>query len=458
MSNEPGWRLKVDPFALALVVLLFAEHLLFGADRNDLALAFAVPQFLLLAALLATSKGAEPPRLPLKWPAALLGVVFALGLFSILPLGPPLAHPLWGYAQALIPKLGATISLEPFATRVRLVVLAGFAAVFLCAASIGARREGAEAMGRYLTMAGVLYCAWSAIAFAADPKSIFGVSRPNGQDRLSASFLSANSAGTLFACLTILGLIGVLRPLIGDRKPGQSLKPTEFFRTWPQGLLAILAFACLLISASRGGLLALLAAALIALAATAWMKSGKGSLAGGFIGAACLVLTVGVAMFVLGGGRTAERLADANPLDDNRVAIFAAYWPAIKASPWLGYGLGSFPSINGLSVNTANAVMLGDLGAAHNVYIQWLLQEGVPGALAMFCAVGLIVLATVRGMARRASQRWLGVACLGIAAVFAIHGLVDFALEEPSLAAFFSAILGLGYGLAERPASGRRRG
>jgi hypothetical protein len=39
-----------------------------------------------------------------------------------------------------------------------------------------------------------------------------------------------------------------------------------------------------------------------------------------------------------------------------------------------------------------------------------------------------------------------------------VHGLVDFALEEPSLAAFFSALLGLGYGLTERPAGSRRRG
>ncbi len=101
---------------------------------------------------------------------------------------------------------------------------------------------------------------------------------------------------------------------------------------------------------------------------------------------------------------------------------------------------------------------LADLGAAHDVYIQWLLQAGVPGALAMFGAVGLILLAIVKGVARREGQRWLGVACLGAAVVFAVHGLVDFALDEPSLAAFFSAMLGLGYGLAERPASGRRRG
>ena len=459
MSTFPqaAQRLKLDPFALILVVLLFAEHLLFGANRADLAVAFAVPHFLLLLGLIALSKGAEPPRLPLKWPALLLGVVFVLGLFSILPLGPPLTHPLWAYVQALDPKTPATISLEPFATRVEMVKLAGYAALFLCGASVGARREGAEAMGRYLTLAGVLYCLWAAIAFAADPGTIFGVPRPVGHDRLSASFFSANSAATLFACLTILGLTGVMRPLIRERRTGERLKPVEFLKAWPQAVLTAMAFGCLLVSASRGGLLALAAATLVTLAAVAWIKSSKGSLTGGFVAAACLALVAGVAMFSFGGQHTAERLADTNPLTEDRLQLLAAFWPTFLASPWLGYGLGAFQAVNGASMNSGNAIALTHLGAVHNVYLQWLLQEGVPGALAMFGAVGLVLLATARGVGRRANQRWLGVACLGVAAVFAIHGLVDFALEEPSLAAFFSVILGLGYGLAERPSSGRRR-
>jgi hypothetical protein len=75
----------------------------------------------------------------------------------------------------------------------------------------------------------------------------------------------------------------------------------------------------------------------------------------------------------------------------------------------------------------------------------------------MFAAVALILIATARGVARRSTQQAIGVACLAVAAVFAVHGLVDFALEEPSMAAFFSVMLGLGYGIAERPSGGRRR-
>jgi O-antigen ligase len=94
---------------------------------------------------------------------------------------------------------------------------------------------------------------------------------------------------------------------------------------------------------------------------------------------------------------------------------------------------------------------------AHNVYIQWLLQQGAPGALAMVGCVAVILARMIRGVVRRPSQQSLVLSCLGVAAVFAVHGLVDFALETPSMAAFFSAVLGLGYGLAERPAGQGRR-
>ena len=466
MSNEAvigrsrpvpsGAARKADPFALILVALLFVEHLVFGANRGDLALAFAVPHFLLLLALLAISKGAEPPRLPLLWPAVLLEVVFALGLFSLLPVGPALAHPLWTYAQAAGAAAPATISLQPFATRIELIKLAGFVAVFLVAAAIGARREGAQAMGRYLTVAGILYCLWAAIAFAMDRKTIFGVYRPFAEDRLSGSFFSANSAATLFAALAVFGVAGLLGPLMRAARSGQRLTADTFLKAWPQGVLVVLASACLLMTASRGGLLALGAGALVVLAAMAWMRSAKASLTGGFVSVACLALILGLAMFILAGQHTAARFGDAAPINEDRMKMFAAFWPTITASPWLGYGLGAFPSVNALSMTSANAAALAPLGAAHDVYLQWLLQEGLVGALAMFGAVGLIVLATVRGMARRDGQRWLAVACLGVLAVFAVHGLVDFALEEPSLAAFFSALLGLGYGLTERAAGGRR--
>jgi len=80
-----------------------------------------------LAVLVVVTKGAQPPRLPLALPSILLGVVFALGLFSILPLRPPLAYPLWSY----VPGAPASISLDPVGTRLELIKLAGLAAAFL---------------------------------------------------------------------------------------------------------------------------------------------------------------------------------------------------------------------------------------------------------------------------------------------------------------------------------------
>jgi O-antigen ligase len=188
-----------------------------------------------------------------------------------------------------------------------------------------------------------------------------------------------------------------------------------------------------------------------------WIKSAKSSLTGGFIGAVSGVLLICFALFLVGGHHVAERMTETNLQSTDRAQFLAAYWPTIKASPWLGYGLGAFRSFNAASMNTQNAVTLADQGAAHSVYLQWLLQVGWPGALAMFGAVALVWAMTARGILRRASQHSIGLACLGVGVVYAVHGLTDFAFEIPSMAAFFSAFLGLGYGLAERPTRRRVR-
>ncbi len=126
-------RRKVEPFALGIVALLYVEHLLFGADSNNLGLMFAVVHLTILAVLIAVSRGTQPPRLPLTLPAVLLGAVFVLGLVSILPLGPPLAHPLWSYVS----HAPASISLDPVITRMELIKLAGLPALFLIGAGFG---------------------------------------------------------------------------------------------------------------------------------------------------------------------------------------------------------------------------------------------------------------------------------------------------------------------------------
>jgi O-antigen ligase len=453
MPNDQ--RLKVDAFALAIVALLYAEHLLFGADRVDISLPFAVVHLLILAGLVAFTRGQQPQRLPFGRPGILLGVVFAIGLISIMPLGPPLAHPLWSYA----PGAPASISLDPVATRVELIKLAGFTALFLIGAGMGAQRQSAERLANYIVYGGILYSLWAFVAWVTNPHAIFGVPRPYGGDRLAGSFLSANIAGTLFAALATMSLVMLLRPFISSRKPGTTLRLDDLLNLWPQALLLLLTVPCLLLTASRGGLMAFVAAALLSIGCLAWIRSSQRSLSGGFIAVVSVLLCATAVVFLVSGDHTAARLGQLDPLNNDRLQIFAAYWPTIKASPWLGYGLGAFHAFNYASVTLENGPLMTYLGAVHNVYLQWMLQMGLPGVLAMVGCVAVIVAATVRGAARRSSQQTLAIACVGVTAVFAIHSLVDFPLEQPSMAAFFALILGLGYGIAERPSeSSRRRG
>jgi O-antigen ligase len=451
MPNEG--RLKVDPFALAIAALLYAEHLVFGANRQDLGLFFAVLHLLILAALIAVSKGAQPPRLPLALPSVLFGVVFAIGLFSILPLGPPLAHPLWSYVAGA----PASISLEPVATRLELIKLAGLGCVFLIGAGLGSDRVRAERFALYLIYGGILYCAWAFLNWVNTPNAIFGVPRPYGQGRLGASFLSSNTAGTLFAALSVMSLMLLLNPFTRARRPGERRRLEELLALWPPALLLLLALSCLLLTGSRGALLSFVAAVLMGLGYLTWIKSTKQSLTAGFAAMICLLLFVGAVIFLVAGDQTAARLAATNPLNNDRLQLLAAYWPMVEASPWLGYGLGAFQSVNYAAMTLHNSMVIWSLGAAHNVYLQWVLQQGVPGALAMIGSVTLVLAATLRGVARRSSQQALGAGCLAVAAVFAVHGLTDYAFENPSMAAFFSVILGLGFGISQRPAGKSRR-
>src|SRR6185312_15946467 len=118
-------------------------------------------------------------------------------------------------------------------------------------------------------------------------------------------------------------LAGVLGPIMRAGRPGERLNAGSFLAAWPQGVLAITAFACLLATASRGGLLALGAGFLVVLAAIAWLRSGKASPTGGFVSVVCLALVLAVAMFILGGQHAAARFGDASPANQDRLKVFA---------------------------------------------------------------------------------------------------------------------------------------
>lgn len=438
---------KDDAAVIGLVVLLYIEHLIYGANRTDLSLFFALVHLILLLAVLASNAGRRAlQNAPLAWVAAPFAVLMAVTAVSLIPLGGKIGHPLWTYVSAR----GGAISLDPTATRVEMVKLMGLAALFSVAIVVGAKRERADTCLKALSYVGGAYAAWAFLTWTSDPNLIFGVVRPYVNGRLSASFLSANSAGTLFACQSVLQLCLILRAV--RRAP----KPLWSWRSWakmeglaPALILLFINASCLLLTGSRGGVMAAAAAAAVVVAGFAMVRSDERSASGGVIAVGALIAFAAAALLMASGGTLLGRLAD-NPVTDDRVVIFSAYWRSFLASPWWGYGMGAFKAFNSQSMTAVSAVPLGGLGAVHNVYLQWLLQSGVAGLAPMMICMGAIVAAMIAGFRRRSRQQSIMIFALAVLALFATHGLIDFALEEPSLAAYFAAILGLGYGVATR--------
>ncbi len=156
--------------------------------------------------------------------------------------------------------------------------------------------------------------------------------------------------------------------------------------------------------------------------------------------------------------------------DDVRGEVLATHWRVFLEDPLRGHGLGTFDLLNRTRLTPDTFPRLWSIRAAHNLYLQWLEEGGLVAATPMAACLALIVAVTVRGAVwRRPDGRsalgrkavcGLTWSLVGLDAVFVLHGLSDFALQTPSVAALFALTLGLQCGLAWRPtesAGGLRR-
>ncbi|MFY9936430.1 MAG: O-antigen ligase family protein [Silvibacterium sp.] len=142
-----------------------------------------------------------------------------------------------------------------------------------------------------------------------------------------------------------------------------------------------------------------------------------------------------------------ERIARLlNPIADagatGRVAIVKDSLRMVRARPFLGWGLGTFPVVYPSFRSFFTNLWVNE---AHNDFVQTLVETGVVG---FACAAAFLFL--LCRVAIRNSRLWLSeirssmavaafIGCLGLL----IHGFVDFNLQIPANAAFFFALAAL---------------
>ena len=215
------------------------------------------------------------------------------------------------------------------------------------------------------------------------------------------------------------------------------------------GLMGI----ALVMTASRGGIISLVAEIVFLVIVTAiWRKHGErrrvGSRVKGIatrVGlAASLIFGLFLGVMLLGGEFSLTRFIDTVNTDDpttGRAHFWSVTLDMIKANPIVGTGLGAY-GVMYTRYDTRNGLYR--LEQAHNDYLQVFSDAGVVGAaLALVFVVLLFYRGFVRARSRDNFRRGVALAALGGCFGVLVHSFFDFTLHTTSNALLFLVLAAL---------------
>ena len=202
---------------------------------------------------------------------------------------------------------------------------------------------------------------------------------------------------------------------------------------------------------SRAGLVA----AGIGMLAVGWAWFyRRGRLPGLPIVLGAAVVSVVVVVLAAGGG-TFERKVDSDGQElSGRPWLFQRTLSAIADEPLTGHGGASFESYFQAYKN-ADFGGVYAISKAHNSYLEFAADAGIPALLLLLAVYAWIVGACFRGIRVRRQDAIYPTIGLAAAALVGLHALVDFSVQIPAVAALFAMLLGVGYSQSFPTGGGR---
>jgi O-antigen ligase len=435
-DGSPRRRLWPPPegagLASAGLGLIFLAHLAYGALRIEASLiAVGAAAILLLACVATPSIRRDLLRVRgLAIPGVLFGLVMLAGALSLTPYGPAGVHPVWAY----VGQAPGSATIDRSATTLELIKLLGLGCIFLVGAATGAADGRAKTTVNLLIALSAIFGLWAFFNFAT------GLQYQTQRGRLEGTLMSPNTAGTFFAMLVIVTLGPLLRDLRGVRA-GQALQAATGY--WAALIILV---GCLLATASRGAALGTavgvlgLVVILVFAGRVSWSRLT-------LIMLASIIAAMAALYFI--GERLLERISTLDPTSDGRLEIFEMHWRAYLSVPVGGYGLGTFDTVNRLLLDATNFNSMWTVRATHNVYLQWLEEAGLIGALPMFGAIASVIIISLWRGLRRTRMTYLLFALVAANLAILVHGFTDFALQTPSVALMWSYLLGLQFSMSQ---------
>ena len=389
----------------------------------------------------------------LKWSLIGFLLVVSWALFQISSFAPVAwHHPIWLIAAQSLPVPSpGRIAVDPQAGLHTLLRLTSYAAIFWLAFQTGHDRGLAKfglggiavasaataAIGMMSWLLGWNDFLWFDAQGSGQASSVGG--------RLAMPFVNPNHLSSLAG----IGLICAVGFLVGETRglwlpdtPRQE-KLRRFLemvvaRYWYLVASGLVLAAALIMSISRGGFAAAGFGFIALVAALLRRSRPKASFTFViFLGAALAV----IALFGPGLARLLDRVDQSELGADQRIAIYESSLDAIAASPWLGYGLGSFKSVYRM-YDPSNLTTIVD--AAHNSFLENALELGIAGALVLFATIMIPVISCWSGAVLRRQDQHIPAVAFAVSILCAAHSLVDFPMQIPAIAASFSFVLGIG--------------
>lgn len=381
----------------------------------------------------------------------LIGAII-LGLVQLLPLREVSS----GGATAI--ALVNTLSLDPNSTRLVLVQLSTLLVFFAATLVFVDTPHRLQILVRTIMVFGFLLAILGLSQSITSPTKVYWFRELNQSTAFGPFINRHHFAG--YMELTIALPLGLLFAGAVD-------KEKRIIYLFIAGLMGV----ALVMTASRGGIVSLVAEIFFLMIVTAiWRKPSErrrkrahrfkqvlGRL--GMTGALLVGLFLGVVL--LGGEFSINRFIDSVNTDDpttGRAHFWAVTLDIIKAHPYVGTGLGAYGVIY-TRYDTRNGLYR--LEQAHNDYLQVLSDGGIIGAvLALSFVILLFWKAISRARSRDDFRRGLALAAMSGCFAVLVHSFFDFTLHTTSNALLFlvlAALATLNGRVEDAPARRKRR-
>jgi cellulose synthase/poly-beta-1,6-N-acetylglucosamine synthase-like glycosyltransferase/O-antigen ligase len=358
-------------------------------------------------------------------------------------------HPLWAQAgEALGRDLVGRISANPEETGTALLRLLSYGGVFWLALQLCRDPRRARRALTLIAAAGAIYAAYGLGVRLSGSNRILWLEKWAYRDVVTSTFVNRNHYAT-YAGLTLICAGALLLQRVGAllRSPAglrARIRGVLIHLLGPAlpltGGLLVIATA-LLLTESRAGVLSTLIGVIALLGSLFLARALPLRSAGALLG---MLAVIGGAVFWMSGENLSRRLA-ATEVEEltshSRGAVYTLVARAIRDTPLLGTGYGSFPDVFPL-YRDGSVSSHGVWAQAHSTYLENALELGIPAAAALCGAVLGCALYSARGLRRRRRDPTHAAVGVAATALLGAHAAVDFSLQLPAVAVTYAFLLG----------------